>query len=53
MYPGLPKWLGETPPECIQGKYIPFDELYCISYDLDLIKEERNNALLDFEKQVH
>ena len=52
-YPGLPKWLWEIPPErMLQGKYVPFDELYHLSYNYDseVSKEEWNNALLDFVK---
>ena len=52
MYPDLQKWLREIPPECVQGKYISCNELYCIniSYDLDLIKGGCNNA---YAEQVH
>ena len=47
-YPGLPKWLWEIPPERIRGKYIPFHELYYISYDSYTTEEERDKELLKF-----
>ena len=55
MYPGLTKWLWKIPSEHIWGKYIPFNELYHISYDLELTKEERNHAFLNFvrNKYIH
>ena len=52
-YLGLPKWLWEIPSERIRGKYIPFDELYRISYNSELTEEERNNALMDFMRNKY
>ena len=49
-YPGLPKWLWEIPPVRIRETYIPFDELYHLSYDSDVSEEEQKSALLDFVK---
>ena len=43
-YPGLPKCIWEIPPERV-GRYIPFDELYCVSYDAGLTEKEQNNDL--------
>ena len=36
-YPGLPKWWWEIPPGHLVWWYIPFDELYRVSYNSEHI----------------